>query len=256
MAASLALIAAPAPSGAQVADDVANLEMIYAVTQPSAGVLKRGQYRVGVRTYGDGGVLGEVSVGLFDRFMFGVSHGGNQLLGTGQPEGNSLPGVRVKYRLVEESWSLPAMTLGFDMQGLGPWDGSWDRYQYKAPGLFFAASRNFISDYGRFGIHAGVNYNTVEVEDQRSLDGWAALDVSFNEQLALVLEYDLALDDANNDDRFGQNTWWGYLNAGLRFTFAQALVLQLDVIDLLGNSQEAPGMNRMIKIVYVETFPL
>ncbi|MFH0883102.1 MAG: hypothetical protein V2A56_08955 [bacterium] len=238
---------------AQMADNIGMLEMLHLINAPTAGVLKQGQYQIDLRAYGDGGTEAGIGIGLFNRFMFGVSWGGNGLIGFGTPRGNKLPGVLVKYRLFEESMSFPAVTFGYDMQGHGPWYDGNNRYLYKASGAFVALSRNWISDYGRFGVHLGSNYNNFETDDQRGFDGFVGLDFSINEQIAFLVEYDLALDDNSKDDHFGVGPA-GYLNAGFRLTFAQALVLQFQFMDLLGSSAETTGIGRELKIVYVETF--
>lgn len=238
---------------AQMADNINSLEMLHVINTPTAGVLKQGQYQIDLRTFGEGGTEAGISIGLFNRFMFGVSWGGNGLIGFGTPKGNKLPGVLVKYRLFEESMSMPAVTFGYDMQGQGPWYDGANRYLYKAPGAFVAISRNWISDYGRFGVHLGANYNNFETDDQRGFDGFAGLDFSINEQIAALVEYDLALDDNSRDNHFGVGPG-GYLNAGFRLTFAQALVIQFQFMDLLGSSAETSGVGRELKIVYVETF--
>jgi len=249
----LLLLLGSGDAQAQMADNVNMLEMLHLINVPTAGVLKQGQYQIDLRAYRDGGIQGGVGIGLFNRFMFGVSWGGEGLIGFGKPRGNKLPGVLVKYRLFEESVSFPAVTFGYDMQGQGAWYDGDNRYLYKAPGAFVAVSRNWISDYGRFGVHLGVNYNNFETDDQRGLDGFTGVDFSINEQIAALVEYDLALDDNTKDNRFGVGPA-GYLNAGFRLTFAQALVLQFQFIDLLGSSAETQGIGRELKIVYVETF--
>jgi hypothetical protein len=237
----------------QVADDVNSLELLKVIHCPTAGVLKQGQYQINLSAFGGGGAQGGVSMGLFNRFMFGVSFGGDGLIGYDEPEGNKFPGVQVKYRMIDETFGFPAITIGFDMQGNGRWYEEDSRYLFKSPGGFVAMSRNWVSDYGRFGIHLGANYNTIETDDQRSVDGFAGIDFSLNEQVALMMEYDLGFDDAADDGRFGDPSF-GYLNAGVRLTFAQALVIQFDFIDLLNSSAETPGIGREIRIVYVETF--
>ncbi len=241
------------PSFGQVADDINSLELLNVIHCPTAGVLKQGQYQINLSAFGNGGAQGGVAMGLFNRFMFGVSFGGDGLIGYDEPEGNKFPGVLVKYRMIDETFGFPAITIGFDMQGHGPWYDDASRYLYKSPGGFVTLSRNWVSDYGRFGIHLGANYNTIETDDQRSVDGFAGIDFSLNEQVAIMMEYDLGLDDATDDQRFGDPSF-GYLNAGVRLTFAQALVIQFDFIDLLNSSAETPGIGREIRIVYVETF--
>lgn len=250
----LALLPLAAGHG-QVADDITSLELLDLVVNPTAGTLKQGQYGIDVRAYGEGGLLAGVSVGLFHRFMFGVSYGGERLLGYRDPVGNELPGVIVKYRLIEESMSLPALTFGFQMQGQGMWDTDAERYLYKAPGGFAVLSRNWTSNFGRFGAHAGVNFNAIEDKNERGWDWFAGVDFSLNDQLVLLAEYDLALDDNKADDGFGEGDY-GYLNAGARFAFAQSLAIQVDFYDLLNTSAETSGIGRSIKLIYVERFTL
>ncbi|HHE47142.1 MAG TPA: hypothetical protein ENL08_05515, partial [Bacteroidetes bacterium] len=114
--AALMLLTCHGGSHAQQAGYVEDLEPLYLVNTPTAGVLKKGQYMLDVEAYGNSGVRAGIAIGLFDRFMFGLSYGGEQLLGYGEPIWNELPGVLVKYRLMEESDALPAITLGYDMQ--------------------------------------------------------------------------------------------------------------------------------------------
>jgi hypothetical protein len=251
----LATLILSSPVISQVPDHTSALEMQQLVVNPTAGTLKQGQYGLNVHAYGNGGLLAGVSVGLFHRFMFGISYGGEQILGYEEFGGNELPGVLVKYRLIEESMTLPAITIGFQMQGTGPWFEEEERYLYKAPGAFAAVSRNFRSAYGGFGIHAGVNYNTIEVQEQRGWDGYLGVDFSLNEQLTIVGEYDLTLDDNIIEDNFGEGDY-GYLNAAVRFSFAKALAIQFDVYDLLNTSDNTEGFGRSLKIIYVETFSL
>lgn len=252
MAAVMALLITGA-AGAQMADDVRSLELLRVIHEPTAGVLKKGQYELELNSFGYGGMQVGIAIGLFDRFMFGVSFGGDGLIGYGKPTWNDLPGMIVKYRLIEESQVLPAVAIGFDMQGQGNWFKEDDRYLYKAPGGFIAASRNWMSPYGRFGLHGGVNINSTENDQEQGMDGFLGLDFSLNEQLALLLEYDFAVDDNEEDGRFGEGPY-GYLNAGLRFTFAQALVIDVGAVDLFNSSAETDGWGREIRISYVETF--
>ncbi len=240
-------------STAQVAGNVEELELLELVHTPNAGVLKRGQYMVNLQGYGSAGMTAGISIGLFDRFMFGVSYGGDALLGYEDPVWNELPGVLVKYRVIEEDHVFPAITIGFDMQGRGTWFDEQQRYLFKAPGAFAAASRNFTSPFGRFGIHGGVNYNSIEDELDSGLDFFIGADMSLNNQVILLAEYDAALDDNVEDGLFGDGPY-GYLNAGVRLVFAQAFVLELNATDLLHSCQYTEGFGREIKIIYIENF--
>lgn len=80
----------------------ANIEPAMIIDKPTAGMLHRGNYYVSANFFEQGGVLVGVSVGLIDRFNFGISYGGTDILGMRKPEMNPYPGVNVKLRILEE----------------------------------------------------------------------------------------------------------------------------------------------------------
>ncbi len=232
------------------AQELKQVESPFLINQPTAGSLEKGEYGFDLRLFPDGGMLAALSAGLFERFMLGVSYGGLNFIGRGDPVWNELPGVLVKYRLIEET-DFPALALGFDSQGLGAWSDSLDRYDTKALGLFAVLSKNFSLGWlGGLGIHGGVNYNTFEDKEDRSLNGFAGMDKSINDQFFLLMEYNLALDD-NSSFSFGRNR--GYLNAGVRWIFARQLGIEVNFKDILENRKDAASIGRELRITYVET---
>ncbi len=250
------MLIAPVKTMAQVAENISNLENFYTIHTPTAGVMKKGQYGIDINTFGNGGFVGGISVGLFDRFHMGISYGGEKLIGYDEPKGNELPGVQVRYRIWEESEAFPAITFGFEMQGHGRWNEDINRYDYKAPGLFAAMSKNWQAFSGQaFGVHAGVNLNSIEDEDQQGMDVFVGMNLGLNEQLTALVEYDFALDDNKTEkDSLRYGSGLGYLNAGVRLTIAQSLVIEAFAIDLLQNSEEYNAFGRELRLTYVETF--
>jgi hypothetical protein len=242
------------PIQAQTPDALESLELLQLVNQPTAGVLKKGQYAFELRTFGHGGLNAGIALGLFHRFSFGFSYGADGLIGYDDPTWNRFPGVTVKFRLIEESMVMPAVTLGFDMQGRGTWYDDNDRYLFKAPGFYGAVSRNFVGPVGNFGIHGGVNYNAVEAENESSVDFWVGADLAFNEMISLIGEFDFALDDLEETDpeRFGEG--YGYLNLGARLSLMQSLAIDILFLDIYSNSAENEGIGRELRLTYIETF--
>ncbi len=249
---------------------------------PTAGCLKKGQYDFELHVFPQGGVLFGFAVGLFDRFTMGASYGGVNIIGSEPINWNEQPGVLLKYRLFEESFIMPAIVLGFSNQGRGAWvdetskfrdldnergryaedaedqyrdvdvNNVRDRYTFKAKGLFAVAGKNFeIVSLGTFGFHAGLTYNSIEDDDDGNLSAFLGLDKSLNEELTLLMEYDLATND-NGEFSIGKDR--GYWHAGLRWTFAQKLALELLLKDILENDKFATDPSREIRIMYTETF--
>ncbi|MBU1650930.1 YjbH domain-containing protein, partial [bacterium] len=211
------------------------------IDQPTAGSLEKGEYGFDVRFFPQGGTLVGLQAGMFSRFMIGVSYGGVNIIGNGQPEWNELPGVLVKYRVFEES-DFPALSIGFDSQGYGMYYDFADRYEFKAKGLFAVISKNYSMGYlGFLGIHGGVNYNTFENDDDRNVTGFMGLDKSINDQISVLAEYSLGFDD-DAAGALGRDR--GYLNAGVRWVFAGQLGVEFNFKDILENRKDINAISR------------
>ena len=235
--------------------DKQTFEQRQLVDMPTAGVLKRGQYEVGMRVYANGGILANVNVGLTDRFMFGISWGGEKFVGSGSVDFNPLPGVDVRYRVIDESIVSPAVTIGFNSQGFGKYNKRLDstrinRYTEKSRGLFAVASKNF-EFLGTMGWHGGVNWAVTEKKDRdNQLDFFVGADKSLNKELSVVGEYDVAWND--NKEIIGHHR--GYLNLGAKFNFNEAFLVEFLLKDVLNNSKEIGKFSREFRFTFIQTF--
>ena len=220
------------------------------VNVPTAGSLSKGSVSIEARMFPGGGVLTGVSVGLSDRINFGAHYGGMNIIGEGDVEWNPQPEVSVRYRLFEETFGGPAVSLGYSSQGFGPWNEDLKRYQIKSPGFFAVASKNY-EWFGNMGFHAGGNYS-FEIDDgDEDPNLFFGFDKSFNSEISLLVEYDFALND-NEDNALGSKK--GYLNAAVRWIFVESLILELDVTNVLGNRADTASAARELKIIYFEYF--
>lgn len=220
------------------------------INRPTAGSLDRGSYDFELRVYPGGGLLGGVAVGLTDRVTFGATYGGLNIIGEGKVEWNPQPEVNFKYRLVEESYSGPAISIGFSGQGYGSWSEELTRFQIKSPGIYVALSKNY-SMIGNLGFHGGANKSLEDDDGDSDLNLWVGFDKSINEEISLLAEYDFALNDNSNNSLGSGN---GYFNAALRWTFVEKLVIEFDVNNILGNRVGSDAASREIKIIYIEFF--
>jgi len=254
------------------------------ITQPymligghTAGVLPRSYFDLDLRVYAaDGygtGLITGVRVGITDRLMLGVGYGGEGLIGRG---GNvrwyRYPGVVVKYRVFDEQYVSPGVTVGFDNQGhggpAGVGDYGYDGYVYKSPGFFLAVSKNYIMfNTVQIGFHGTVNYSLEEVDNVTWPNALGGIDIGINDELALIFEYNFALDDiTGRDERRYALPWRGFLNIGLRWAFTENFHLEFDVRDVLENKtrrastlanpdRRVPiGWSRELKVVYITKF--
>ncbi|MFQ5636809.1 MAG: hypothetical protein ACE5IR_02300 [bacterium] len=219
------------------------------VDLPTAGTLERGSFDITLRMFGNGGLLGGVAVGITPRFMFGLSFGGENIIGSGDVNWNQQPGFQAMIRLIDETFVAPAITLGFNSQGYGPYNDALDRYEIKSRGLYAVASKNYAI-FHNLGIHGGINYSLENDDDDKDLNVFFGADLSFNPEFRFIFEYDVARNDNENEPQFGSGN--GYMNLGFQWSFSDRLFLQFHLKNLLENG--AADVTREIKIGYFEFF--
>ena len=190
-------------AGATAADRV---ELTSLVDSPTAGLVNKGHYAVDVRLFADGGAVGRLHVGVLKRLSVGVSFGGEQLIGTGAVDWNPRVGLAARCRIIEEGYTWPALLLGFDSQGIGPYRNQ--RYQVKSKGIYLVLSKNYTSVLGELGVHAGVNMSREDADDG-DWSAWLGIDKSLR-FMALLAEYDWGRNNGLQNQGAGE----GYLNVG------------------------------------------
>ena len=238
-------------------------EPVRLVDSPTAGLIAKGRFGIDLRLFPDGGMLGQMNAGVLKRVSIGISFGGTHLIGDEKIDWYPRVETAARYRLIEESQGLPAVTIGFETQGFGRYrDG---RYQVKSKGLFCAFSKNYASGFGQVGWHGGVNF-TREDRDDGGPSGWAGIDKRINEELTLVGEYDFGLDD-NADNSLGSGK--GYLNLGAEWSAVPGVTIGFLLKNVLQNGKQEsaldggvaaipsgpdPDLSREISIRYTEGF--
>ena len=230
----------------------------------TAGALPRGTYELDFKFFAEGGVSTFVGVGLTNRFSLGLAYALMRLIGDQDIRGQSFPGAMVKYRLMEESYYMPGLALGFESQGSGKFyrktesdfggNSYYPRFYFKSKGLFAVLSKSYLFLGQPLGMHVEANYSVVDnsAHSNRCMDVSIGADKSLNDEISLMCEYDLALDDNHT-----RNPLRGYLNACLRWAVVKNFVLEVDFKDLLENKEfegALPGLMREVRIVYVDKF--
>ena len=248
------------------------------VTILTSGTLPKGSFTLETLIIKDGGILPKFSFGITDNFYIGLSYGIQDFISEKKPVLNkSMPEIQIKYRIYEETFSVPAIVVGLDSQGKGRFidrhdgvDNEFQRYEHKAWGWYIVASKNW-NLLGNLGLHIGLNKNTWESDPHTDSQGlfidkdlniFFGIDKEINRSFSLLLEYDAAINDNTSEnglDLFGSGK--GYLNAGLRWTIGNNIMIELDFNDISKNyflhnleSGENKYSNRELKIVYFEKF--
>ena len=212
---------------------------------PTAGLLERGSFAVSMRAYPSGGLIGRISVGLTNRLSFGASFGGENIIGAGTVMWNPHPGVHFAYRFFEESYSMPAIVIGYESQGFGTFYEDYQRYTIKSKGFYAVASKYYRMPLN-LGVHAGVNYSQEDDDGDADINVFAGADVVLNSEFTVVVDYDIGLND-NDGNALGAGK--GYLNIGIRWIFANRLFVEFSFKNILENRDDLKNANRELKIV-------
>jgi hypothetical protein len=232
------------------AGEGAKFEYRSLIDMPTAGVLEKGFVGASTDILPFGTVITRLEVGAFDDISFGISYGGVNLIGAGNPDWYKLPGVSLRFRLFKESLLMPSITMGFDSQGKGAFIDSSSRYSIKSPGFFAATAKNFAL-LGYLSLHGSVNYSLETKDGDNFINLLIGFEKTLGPSLSILAEYDLAFND-NSTDYFGSGN--GYLNVGVRLTMGEGFTLGIDLRDLLNNKKVNPSKaDRGVRIEYIKS---
>ena len=221
-------------------------ELTSLVDSPTAGLVRKGHYAVHVHLFADGGAVGRLYIGVLKRLNLGVSFGGEQLIGSGAVDWYPHVGLAARCRIIEEGYTWPALVLGFDSQGVGPYRSQ--RYQVKSKGIYLALSKNYTSMLGELGVHAGVNLSREDADDG-DWSAWLGIDKSLR-FIALFAEYDLG----RNNGLPNQGVEDGYLNVGGAWTVSPQLKFAYYLKNALKSDHFGSQSIRELSITYRRKF--
>lgn len=182
----------------------------YLIDMPSTYVLNRGSYDLTVRLEPDGGMIGHITVSPFDNFMFGMSYGGKHIIGYGTPDWNASPEFQAKLGI---STPMISFAIGFDSQV----------YMDSALGLYGVLGGNLG---GKVIPYLGVGYRS-------------------KTQFFLGTEVGLARGFSFLAEGLLKNKF--ILNVGLRWVFADRIILEFDLKDVTGKQ-----IGRILKFSYTD----
>ncbi|QQS37490.1 MAG: hypothetical protein IPM56_05915 [Ignavibacteriales bacterium] len=232
------------------AGETAKFEYRSLVDMPTAGILEKGFVGITTDVLPEGVVVSKMEVGVFTNISFGISYGGANIIGAGSPRWYKLPGVNLRVRVLNESTTIPAITLGFDSQGKGEYFSDDNRYAIKSPGFFGAVSKNFDL-LGYMSIHGTVNYSLENKDGDNYLNFFAGIEKTLGPVFSLVADYNFSLND-NSNIYYGKGN--GYLNIGVRWSVGEGFTLGFDLRDLLDNKKWKPSSaDRSLRIEYIKS---
>ncbi len=220
------------------------------IDMPTAGILQKGFVGVTSDVLPEGALIEKIEVGVFDNISFGISYGGMNVIGAGTPKWYKYPGVNIRFRLINETVAVPAITLGFDSQGKGEYFDAESRYAIKSPGFFGAISKNF-QFLGYLSLHGTVNYSLENKDGDDFLNFMIGCEKTLGSNISIIGEYNFAFND-NSTQYFGKGN--GYLNVGVRWAVGEGFTIGFDLRDLLNNKKWSPSTaDRALRIEYIKS---
>ncbi|MDH4155664.1 MAG: YjbH domain-containing protein [candidate division Zixibacteria bacterium] len=229
------------------------------VDMPTAGTLPRAHFDIGLRLYPNGGSIGYTNIGLSNRLMLGISYGGDNIISNRDPNWNKRIEFNIKFRVIDEMEYFPAVTAGFSSQGYGAWNEDFDRYTFKSRGFYVVASRSFYFYQWTAGWHGGASYSLEnDIDKDKDMDFFVGFDATFRYNLALLMEYDVALNDdksrlPDGTDYIFAGKGRGYFNMSVKWLFTENLELEALIKNLSGN-RRGEKITREIRITYIDMF--
>jgi hypothetical protein len=233
--------------------EVSLLQTRKLIDSPTAGLLPRGSFDVDLKIYPKGGMIAVLDIGITHSIMIAISYGGEYVIEERKPDWYPDMEFAVKLRLVHETYLLPALAIGYDGQGNGPYDDSLKRYTYKAKGFYGVISKNYLMfEEIPVGLHGGINYSLEDKDEDRDISIFLGCDMRFSQSLGVVAEYDLATNDDRARNPYGKGN--GYLNAGVQWFFSDNLLMEFDFKNILNNKKNVYSLDRGFRLIYFESF--
>lgn len=226
-------------------------QLRWIIDTPTAGMLPRGAFDLDMKTFVAGGLQATLGIGLMDRFSVGLGYGASAVLSDTMPDWNPRLEFQIRYRLLEESNSFPALAVGYSSQGYSRYDTDNKRFRIKSPGFYLAFSKNFNFYDNPAGWHGGINYS-LENKVDNDPSGFIGFNSDLGNDMLFLAEYDFGFNDNKRSSIYGLGR--GFLNMGLAWYLTDRLSLELDLKNLFRNHKGIDAIDREARLVYVEYF--
>lgn len=225
-------------------------ESRYVVDMPTAGVIPKGTFSIYGLAYTSGGTLIYFDTAPFENFNIGLSFSGTNILGEGDIIFQKLPGINIRWRIVNETNVFPAILVGVSNQGRGIYYKNLDRFQTFFPGIFASVSKTFKWPLGILSAHGGLNSSWEQPGGKLYPNLWVGFEHTIGNSASLNMEFNPNYTDSNSDVMSNSML----LNAQLRLSLSRGITLELIARDLFNHTKNLSGFERWFGIEYITNF--
>lgn len=225
-------------------------ETRFIIDMPNAGMLPKYGYNINSRISGNGNTSIEFLASPFKNFLIGIAYSSSNLLGDSEPDIQGIPGFDIRYRIVNETMTFPAIVLGVRTQGAGFYVVDFNRFTTLSPGVFVALSKNFKWFLGDAALHGGINYSFESNPKDRFPNVYLGTEFSLGPFASGIAEANLNIDDPNKLISSKK----GLLNAGVRFSITKSITIDLLFRDILKRRNNALSPDRSLNFEFIGKF--
>lgn len=225
-------------------------EIRFIIDMPNAGVISKYAYNINARIAREGNLSVDFFASPLEKLMLGISYSSLHFIGEGEPQIQGIPGFDLRYRIKDETLSIPAFTLGIRTQGSGLWSESQNRFEILSPGVFLAVSKNFEWFLGELALHGGINYSFEAKPEHRFPNVYSGAEFTLGPFASGIAEINLNLDDENKTIRNKK----GNLNFGLRFAVTRSITIDFIFRDILKHQAGRNTPERSINFEFISRF--
>lgn len=228
-------------------------EPLQIVEMPTAGIDPKNSYIINAEFFHSGGIRFDFHSTLFKDLLIGISYSGIDIVGSSKLSDidfQGLPGIFLKYRLLDETISIPAIAIGLSTQGFGAFSSSSKRFETFSPGFFIICSKSFKNQLGFFSAHFGTNYSFEPLPKNRALNFFLGVQQEYKNAIALNIEYNATLDEIAGEYLKSK----GLLNLSLQIYINDNFTIALIGKDLLLHFKNRTSIERKIFLQYKSSF--
>jgi hypothetical protein len=217
---------------------VFSAQLLEVIDTPVTNLHSAKNYSFDTLVYKDGGMINSFVFGLVNRFNIGFSIDFYRLI-SDEDMKTRPPRLKLKVNAYQGNRHWPALTFGYDGQGLGLYDEKEREYSQREKGLYMVIGRELF--LRNLFFDAGINM--YDFSDKKVYSFLNANYSIFRDRFVMLLEYD--------NIRVAKDA---RLNTGFRYYLNDELSMGLALRKINQDKDREGSLERTLQITYTSNF--
>ncbi|MDA3793345.1 MAG: hypothetical protein PF545_06835 [Elusimicrobia bacterium] len=207
------------------------------IDTPTAESVGFGSYDLSFRLYDRGSIMARLLYGIIMKDLtLGLSFDAENVVGAGEVKAHR-PYLYIKLPLYTGGYKWPAVSVGFDEQGLGRYDDTDKIYQFNPMGFFMVMTKTGMGPGLNMGAGINADYSITKTDDT-GLKGFVNASYTLGPEFMMLAEV---------RDIY---SWSSYVNAGARYMLTPELHFEFSALNIGGIGK----VERIISVNYSGRF--